>query len=73
MKKFMAALLALILITNCVLIYFAAENTKLMRELLSKDFSSEQVPENPEQNTAVVPDAPVSGNGSTTELIRVVD
>lgn len=73
MKKFMAVLLALILITNCVLIYFAAENAKLMRELLSKDFSSEQVPANPEQNTAVVPDAPVSGNGSTVELIRVVD
>ena len=70
MKKVIAVLLSLILVSNFVLIYFAAENIKLMKELLSKDFSSGVAV----QQEQPQPDAPkIEQTGERIEIIRVVE
>lgn len=74
MKKAIAALLALILITNCVLIYFAAENAKLMKEILSGNIRTEEpVQKEEQQNEQQETVPPAEGTGNTVELIRVAE
>lgn len=64
MKKFIAVLLALILVSNLALIYFAAENNSLMKKLLENGVSySENVP-NKNQDKA-------DSDGSATELLHI--
>ena len=64
MKKLIAALLALILVSNLVLIYFAVENNRLMRRML----------ENGAPDSGNVSDEiPVKQNstGNVTELVHI--
>lgn len=73
MKKLVAALLAAVLVTNCVLIYFAAENNRLMKNLVEGKISaapSEQTEEKlPEDEPSKTP----AQSGNSRELLHVVD